>query len=140
MRVCDSDPVRDPVTASRTVRRRGTDYTRLSAVFRLVDDITSRDDFTLEEAYRRLASVTTDEEVDDIRTEWEDRYGQLPPPADALLAVARLRAEAARTGLREITVVKPSSFGGAPSTARLSPMPLKASQQIRLKRLHPTAV
>lgn len=49
--------VDDPVTASRTVRRRGTDYTRLSAVFRLVDDITSRDDFTLEEAYRRLAEI-----------------------------------------------------------------------------------
>ena len=31
--------VDDPVTASRTVRRRGTDYTRLAAVFRLVDDL-----------------------------------------------------------------------------------------------------
>jgi transcription-repair coupling factor (superfamily II helicase) len=92
------------------------------------------------EAYRRLASVTTDGEVADIRLEWEDRYGPLPGPAEALLAVARLRAEASRTGVREVTVVKPSSFGGAPSTARLSPLPLKASQQIRLKRLHPTAV
>ena len=92
------------------------------------------------EAYRRLAAVTTDVEVADIRAEWEDRYGPLPPAAEALLAVARLRAEAARTGVREVTVVKPSGFGGAPSTARLSPLPLKASQQIRLKRLHPTAV
>ena len=33
-----------------------------------------------------------------------------------------------------------NTFGGAPSTARLSPLPLKTSQQIRLKRLHPTAV
>ncbi|EFL25059.1 putative membrane protein [Streptomyces himastatinicus ATCC 53653] len=49
--------VDDPVTASRTVRRRGTDYNRLAAVFRLVDDITSQDDFTLEEAYRRLAEI-----------------------------------------------------------------------------------
>ncbi len=31
--------VDDPVTASRTVRRRGTDYTRLAAVFQLVDDL-----------------------------------------------------------------------------------------------------
>ncbi|MDP1820079.1 MAG: transcription-repair coupling factor [Acidimicrobiales bacterium] len=92
------------------------------------------------EAYRRLASVTTDAEVTDIRAEWEDRYGPLPPPAEALLAVARLRAEAARTGVREVTVVKPSGYGGAPSTARLSPLPLKTSQQIRLKRLHPKAV
>ncbi len=92
------------------------------------------------EAYRRLASVTTDAEVADIRAEWEDRYGPLPPPAEALLSVARLRAESSRTGVREVAVVRPSSFGGAPSTARLSPLTLKTSQQIRLKRLHPTAV
>ncbi|MGQ0831330.1 MAG: transcription-repair coupling factor [Microthrixaceae bacterium] len=92
------------------------------------------------EAYRRLAAVTTDDEVTDIRAEWEDRFGPPPKEAEALLAVARLRAEAARTGVREVTVVKPDGFGGAPSTARLSPLPLKTSQQIRLKRLHPTAV
>ncbi|RFU86321.1 threonine/serine exporter family protein [Streptomyces triticagri] len=50
--------VDDPVTASRTVRRRGTDYTRLGAVFRLVHDISDEDvDVTLEEAYRRLAAI-----------------------------------------------------------------------------------
>ncbi|MGP3985067.1 threonine/serine exporter family protein [Streptomyces sp. KR80] len=50
--------VDDPVTASRTVRRRVTDYNRLSAVFRLVDDIGSDDvEVTLEEAYRRLAEI-----------------------------------------------------------------------------------
>ncbi|MGP4001817.1 threonine/serine ThrE exporter family protein [Streptomyces sp. 8N706] len=50
--------VDDPVTASRTVRRRVTDYTRLAAVFRLVDDICSDDvEVTLEEAYRRLAEI-----------------------------------------------------------------------------------
>ncbi|MEC4016902.1 threonine/serine ThrE exporter family protein [Streptomyces sp. H27-D2] len=48
--------VDDPITASRTVRRRGTDYTRLAAVFRLVDDITSGD-MTLEDSYRRLAEI-----------------------------------------------------------------------------------
>ncbi|MEU3982558.1 threonine/serine exporter family protein [Streptomyces sp. NPDC026672] len=50
--------VDDPVTASRTVRRRGTDYTRLAAVFRLVDDLTDTEsDISLEEAYRRLAEI-----------------------------------------------------------------------------------
>ena len=39
-----------------------------------------RDDVRME-AYRRLAAVTTNEDVDDIRAEWEDRYG--PPPAPA---------------------------------------------------------
>ncbi|GAA2430654.1 threonine/serine ThrE exporter family protein [Streptomyces macrosporus] len=48
--------VDDPITLSRTVRRRGTDYTRLAAVFRLVDDITDGD-VTLEEAYGRLAEI-----------------------------------------------------------------------------------
>ncbi|GAA3488069.1 threonine/serine exporter family protein [Streptomyces cremeus] len=48
----------DPVTASRTVRRRGTDYTRLAGVYRLIADITAEDtDVTLEEAYRRLAEI-----------------------------------------------------------------------------------
>ncbi|MDX2593322.1 MULTISPECIES: threonine/serine exporter family protein [Streptomyces] len=50
--------VDDPVTASRTVRRRGTDYTRLAAVFRLVDDLTDAETHvSLEEAYRRLAEI-----------------------------------------------------------------------------------
>ncbi|MGK5534192.1 threonine/serine ThrE exporter family protein [Streptomyces sp. URMC 129] len=45
-----------PVSLSRTVRRRGTDYTRLTAVFQLVDDI-SRGETTLEDAYGRLATI-----------------------------------------------------------------------------------
>jgi uncharacterized membrane protein YjjP (DUF1212 family) len=50
--------VEDPVTASRTVRRRGTDYTRLAAVFQLVDDLSDPDShISLEEAYRRLAEI-----------------------------------------------------------------------------------
>ncbi|MCX4827752.1 MULTISPECIES: threonine/serine ThrE exporter family protein [unclassified Streptomyces] len=50
--------VDDPVTASRTVRRRGTDYTRLAAVYRLVDDISDEEtEVSLEEAYRRLAEI-----------------------------------------------------------------------------------
>ncbi|NJP50501.1 threonine/serine exporter family protein [Streptomyces sp. SBST2-5] len=50
--------VDDPVTASRTVRRRGTDYTRLAAVYQLVDDLSDDEThITLEEAYRRLAEI-----------------------------------------------------------------------------------
>ena len=50
----------------------------------------ARDDVRME-AYRRLAAVTTPADVDDVRAEWEDRYGPPPPPALALLEVARLR-------------------------------------------------
>lgn len=50
--------VDDPVTASRIVRRRATDYTRLAAVFQLVDDLSDAESTTsLEEAYRRLAEI-----------------------------------------------------------------------------------
>ncbi|MFD3731800.1 threonine/serine exporter family protein [Streptomyces sp. NPDC058632] len=50
--------VEDPVTASRTVRRRGTDYTRLAAVYQLVDDLSDDEThISLEESYRRLAEI-----------------------------------------------------------------------------------
>jgi transcription-repair coupling factor (superfamily II helicase) len=84
------------------------------------------------EAYRRLAAVTTQAEVDDVRDEWLDRYGPVPRPAEALLAVARLRAECARTGVREVAVAR--------DVARLAPLRLKASERIRLVRLAPRAV
>jgi transcription-repair coupling factor (superfamily II helicase) len=87
------------------------------------------------EAYRRLAAVTDHAEVDDIRAEWEDRYGPVPDAAAKLLDVARLRAEAHRLGIREINVTKGPAFGGPAWTARVSPLQLKASQGIRLNRL-----
>ncbi|MFD7612986.1 threonine/serine exporter ThrE family protein [Streptomyces sp. NPDC059828] len=50
--------VDDPVTANRTVRRRVPDYTRLTAVYQLVADISAEDsDIKLDEAYRRLAEI-----------------------------------------------------------------------------------
>ncbi|MCU0311324.1 MAG: transcription-repair coupling factor [Acidimicrobiales bacterium] len=88
------------------------------------------------EAYRRLAAVTDQVEVDDIATEWIDRYGPVPPAAQALLAVARLRAECARTGVRDVTVTKGTGFGGPRYVARLSPLVLPASKVVRLERLH----
>ena len=92
------------------------------------------------EAYRRLAAVTTEAAVADIRAEWEDRYGPVPEEAAALLDVARLRAESARLDLREVNVVRTTGFGAPTWTARLSPAKLKVSEEIRLKRLVPKAV
>lgn len=79
------------------------------------------------EAYRRLAAVTTAAEVDDIRSEWEDRYGPVPPPAAALLTVGHLRAECHRLDVRDVSI--------ASSQARLSPVKLKTSEEMRLQRL-----
>jgi transcription-repair coupling factor (superfamily II helicase) len=84
------------------------------------------------EAYRRLAAVTERNQVDDIRTEWEDRYGPVPTAADALLNVAYLRAECHRLHLRDVSIVG--------SGARLAPLKLKVSESMRLKRLSRTAI
>jgi transcription-repair coupling factor (superfamily II helicase) len=82
--------------------------------------------------------VTTQQEVEDIRTEWEDRYGPVPEPAEALLAVATLRAECVRTGVREISVT-PNRTGPG-HIARLAPVALRTSATIRLRRLARDAV
>ncbi|MFN8022199.1 MAG: transcription-repair coupling factor [Acidimicrobiales bacterium] len=84
------------------------------------------------EAYRRLAAVTTASEVDDIRTEWEDRYGPVPDAAAALLDVGYLRAECHRLGLRDVSIQS--------NAARLAPLRLKVSEDMRLKRLSRTAI
>ena len=96
------------------------------------------------DAYRRLAVVTSQADVDDIENEWIDRYGPVPDRAKALLSVARLRAECVRIGLRDVTVTKATgaAAGMMPGamTARLSPVDLKTSQEIRLQRLSRTAI
>jgi transcription-repair coupling factor (superfamily II helicase) len=84
------------------------------------------------EAYRRLAAVTTHAEVDDIRAEWEDRYGPVPEPAEHLLMVARLRAECHRTGVRDLSITG--------TQARIAPLALKTSEMMRLRRLSREAI
>jgi transcription-repair coupling factor (superfamily II helicase) len=89
------------------------------------------------EAYRRLGGVTRESEVDDVAVEWKDRYGPLPAAAQGLLALARLRVECLRTGVAEVAVT-PVRVGGARTpVARLSPVLLPASAQVRLQRLRP---
>jgi len=98
-----------------------------------------REDLRLD-AYRRLATVTSEAEVEDIRAEWVDRYGPVPEPSEMLLHVARLRAECVRIGITEISVVKGSGFGGPKLLARISPITLRTSATIRLDRLHKGSV
>ena len=94
-------------------------------------DYVTKEELRLE-AYRRLAAVTSESEVDDIRTEWEDRYGPLPEPAEALLMVGSLRAECHRLGITDMQITV--------SQARLSPIELKLSESMRLKRLARDAI
>jgi transcription-repair coupling factor (superfamily II helicase) len=103
-----------------------------------------REDLRLE-AYRRLVDVRDPAAVEDLRAEWADRYGPPPRQAEALLAVGRLRAECVRTGVTEVTaaaakpgVAGPGRLGEV--VARLSPVNLAVSSQVRLGRVHPRAI
>jgi transcription-repair coupling factor (superfamily II helicase) len=107
-------------------------------------DYVGREDLRLE-AYRRLATVTTRAEVDDIGVEWLDRYGPLPLPALTLLDVARLRSECVRTGVREVAVTPVRAGAGGVGrlgevVARISPIALPASARVRLQRIAPKAL
>ena len=79
--------------------------------------------------YRRLADVAKPADVQSIREELLDRFGELPEEANALLAVAQLRALAKSHGIRE--VVATGKF------LRLAPLTLPESRQLRLTRLYP---
>ncbi|MFM9084652.1 MAG: TRCF domain-containing protein, partial [Actinomycetota bacterium] len=83
------------------------------------------------EAYRRLAVDPVAATIDDIEREWRDRYGPPPPPAENLLAVARLRARCAELGITDVVVDR--------GEMRLSPVTLPASLAMRLRRVAPSA-
>jgi transcription-repair coupling factor (superfamily II helicase) len=84
------------------------------------------------EAYRRLSAATTHDAVDDVVSEWEDRYGPLPSQAIDLIEAARLRVEAIRIGITEIVQNR--------REVRIAPVALRASQEVRLERLAKEAV
>jgi transcription-repair coupling factor (superfamily II helicase) len=79
------------------------------------------------ESYRRLAAATETAAIDDVVAEWMDRFGDLPPSAETLISVARLRAEALRIGITEIVQTR--------REIRITPVSMKASQEVRLERI-----
>ena len=53
--------------------------------------------------YRRIALIRSEEDADDLTDELIDRYGDPPRQVNNLIAVALLRDQAARCGIRELT-------------------------------------
>ncbi|MCW2540849.1 MAG: transcription-repair coupling factor [Frankiales bacterium] len=80
------------------------------------------------EAYRALASATTDDAVDSVRAELLDRFGPIPREVENLLAVARFKVVCRRYGLTEVSLQGQS--------VRFSPVLLPESAQLRLERLY----
>jgi transcription-repair coupling factor (superfamily II helicase) len=84
------------------------------------------------EAYKRLASAQTDADVESVRAELRDRYGELPTEVENLLAVASFRAFARTFGVREVAAQG--------KYVRFAPLELRESQVLRVQRLHPGSI
>jgi transcription-repair coupling factor (superfamily II helicase) len=87
------------------------------------------------EAYQKLstasAPTSTDTQIDEVRDELADRYGDPPAQVANLIAVSRLRRAAVKSGLSEVVAM------GA--NLRVAPAQLADSVQVRLQRIYPGA-
>jgi transcription-repair coupling factor (superfamily II helicase) len=81
------------------------------------------------EMYKRLAEVRESTDVDLLRDELRDRYGEPPAPAERLLEVARFRARCRQARVSEVSVQG--------KYIRFAPVDLPESRVVRLNRLHP---
>ena len=84
------------------------------------------------EAYTRIAAIDSAGDSAAVLAELADRYGPPPEPVLNLLAVARLRADARRAGLTDITQQG--------THIRFSPVALPDSREVRVQRLYPKTV
>ncbi len=91
------------------------------------------------EAYRNVAAVRTEAEAEDLKEQWRDRFGPLPPEALALLDIARLRAACFVLGLRRVKVRRDGRGGGRGQAlcAQIAPLDLALSRVARLERRYP---
>ncbi|RNL82836.1 transcription-repair coupling factor [Halostreptopolyspora alba] len=84
------------------------------------------------QSYKRIASVTNEDEIKAVHEELTDRFGPPPQAVDNLLAVARFRVLAKEAGLTDVVLQG--------NQIRFSPVELRESQLLRLRRLYPKAV
>ncbi|WP_329519550.1 transcription-repair coupling factor [Spirillospora sp. NBC_01491] len=84
------------------------------------------------DAYRRIAAITSEDEIAGVHEELKDRFGPLPVPVLNLLEVARFRAKARKAGLTDVTAQ--GTF------VKFAPADLPDSKQVRLQRLYPKSI
>jgi transcription-repair coupling factor (superfamily II helicase) len=87
------------------------------------------------EAYQKLstasAPTSTERQIDEVRDELADRYGEPPAQVVNLIAVSRLRRAAVKAGLSEVVAMG--------TNLRVAPAQLADSVQVRLQRMYPGA-
>jgi len=86
------------------------------------------------EAYHKLAAASgatgTEQQLEEIKAEIEDRFGPAPVPVLNLLEVATLRQQANRQGLLEVNLL------GA--LARVQPVDLTESELVQFSHIYPS--
>ncbi|GAA4656697.1 transcription-repair coupling factor [Arthrobacter cryoconiti] len=81
------------------------------------------------EAYRKLAAAVTLVQIEDVVAELVDRYGELPPAAKNLIAVASFKVHARTAGLTDVAL--------AGNFIKFAPADLPESKVMRLNRMYP---
>ena len=84
------------------------------------------------QSYKRIASVGSEEDILAAYEELTDRYGAPPQQVDNLMAVARFRVLAKSAGLSDVVMQG--------SQIRFSPVDLRESQELRLRRMYPKSL
>ncbi|MGI5167261.1 transcription-repair coupling factor [Spirillospora sp. CA-253888] len=84
------------------------------------------------DAYRRIAAITSEDEIAAVHEELKDRFGPLPVPVLNLLEVARFRTRARKAGLTDV--------GLQGNFVKFAPVDLPESRQVRLQRLYPKSI
>ena len=80
------------------------------------------------EIYRKIATVTNEQEAQQVRDELADRYGPVPTEVENLLDIAILRQQAKDAGVHEIAA--------AGKMVRLQPLKLGDAAQMKLARIY----
>jgi transcription-repair coupling factor (superfamily II helicase) len=55
-------------------------------------------------AYRDIAEITSNQQLDRLCREWRDRFGSFPPAVDNLFALIKIKLAAARSGVTRVEV------------------------------------
>jgi transcription-repair coupling factor (superfamily II helicase) len=76
--------------------------------------------------YKRLAGARDEAEVESLRDELLDRFGPLPPEAESLVAVIRLKVAARRLGVASVALEKGELVLTAAETTKVDPARLLA--------------
>lgn len=103
------------------------------------EDYITRTDLRLE-AYRRLALCKSIDDVDQIEKEWVDRFGTVPKLAKTVLELTKVRARAMQAGLSEVSILGLGKSSLVRPSIRISPLEIKASTSMRMKRIFPNAI